>query len=216
VQYHTLITPLKLPEFQFVDQGFGLASEAGCKKPFSFSKADLAKRFLDLANAPDALVPGINYDELPCPKGKKASKKCKEKEGNGGDDDSPPRSADNEQPSQTNNDQPSRTSSQASSTTTSALATPKTSCEEIGRRDFEQLSKEYPSDEEFDEPEVIEERSRPGITFHDRRLKFEERAAKSFRPKKATACEGSRATKLNSKAYPGAEQAIMVCAPIKR
>jgi hypothetical protein len=67
------------------------------------SKADLANRFWDLANAPDELVPGINYDELPCPKGRKASKKCKEKNGERDEDDveSPSRTGDNNQPTQT-------------------------------------------------------------------------------------------------------------------
>jgi hypothetical protein len=62
---------------QFVEQGCGLANEAGCSSPFSFSKQDLAKRFLDFANAPDDLVPGINYDEMACPKGRKHPKSAR-------------------------------------------------------------------------------------------------------------------------------------------
>jgi len=87
-----------------VEQGFGLASEAGCSTPFSFFKQDLAKRFLDFANVPDELVPGINYDEMACPKGKKASKKCKEKNGDRDNNDSPSKTGSNnndKQPSQT-------------------------------------------------------------------------------------------------------------------
>jgi hypothetical protein len=96
---------------QFVDVGFGLASEAGCKTPFKFSKADLAKKFLDFANAPDGLIPeGINYDELPCPKGKKASKKCKDKNGEGDDDKKPPtETKKDDQPKATDNFKPSAT-----------------------------------------------------------------------------------------------------------
>jgi hypothetical protein len=85
---------------QFVDQGFGLASEAGCKTPFTFSKQALAEKFLDFSDAPDELVPGINYDELPCPKGKKASKKCKEKNGETDDEESSSKSRGDSQPIQ--------------------------------------------------------------------------------------------------------------------
>jgi hypothetical protein len=73
---------------QFVDQGFRLASEVGCKTPFTFSKQALAKKFLDFSDAPNKLVLGINYDKLLCPKGKKASKKYKKKNSESNDKDS--------------------------------------------------------------------------------------------------------------------------------
>ncbi|KAF2686380.1 hypothetical protein K458DRAFT_387388 [Lentithecium fluviatile CBS 122367] len=120
--------------------------------------ADLAKRILDFADAPDELVPGINYDEMPCARVKKASKKCKEKNGESDNDSTPSKTKDNNQPTQTNNqpsktsdqptktsDQPSRTRSQSSSITPSMVATAKVDCAAIGRNDMEVLSEENPS-----------------------------------------------------------------------
>jgi hypothetical protein len=46
----------------------------------------------------DELVPFINYDELPCPVGRKASKKCKEKNGNDEKEEDPSKTKDNNEP----------------------------------------------------------------------------------------------------------------------
>lgn len=181
-----------------VDPGFGLASAAGCKTPFSLSKTDLARRFLDFADAPDALVPGINYDEMPCPKGKKASKKCKEKNGETDDNDSPSKTGDNNQPTQTSN-QPSQTSDQASSTTSDAGPTAKVDCAALGRKDMDD-----PVEEEFpDEKEDLIEKRVGGPTLQSRRLTLE---ARGLGVKPGSSCGGQ----LNSKKYPSAGDKVMV------
>jgi hypothetical protein len=103
-----------------------LASEAGCKTPFSFSKTDVAAKFLGFADAPDELVPEIDYDQMPCPKGKKASKKCRERHGDS--DDSSSKSGGDSQPTQkstspeatTTDTQPTQTVVQSSATPTDA------------------------------------------------------------------------------------------------
>ncbi|KAF2463814.1 uncharacterized protein BDR25DRAFT_362485 [Lindgomyces ingoldianus] len=175
----------------FVDQGFGLASAAGCKTPFSFSKADLAKRFLDFAGAPDELVPGINYDEMPCPKGKKASKKCKEKNGENDNNNAPSRTRDN--------NQPTKTSQRPSTTTTDAGPTAKADCAAIGRNDMVALLEITPDVEEG----LVGKRA-VGTTLQNRRLE-----ARTFRPKKGDACVGSRKTTVESKKYPSAGENVM-------
>ncbi|KAH7400509.1 hypothetical protein DE146DRAFT_780973 [Phaeosphaeria sp. MPI-PUGE-AT-0046c] len=125
----------------FVDQGFGLASEAGCKTPFKFSKADLAKRFVDFSDAPDELVPGINYDTMPCPKGKKASKKCRDRNGEQDSDESASKTKDSAKSTSA-----SVVSSVVSSiVSSSATPLPTADCAAIGRRDTEALQEEYPS-----------------------------------------------------------------------
>jgi len=194
---------------QVADPGFGLASGAGCSTPFSFSKTDLAVRFLDFADAPDQLVPGINYDEMPCPKGKKASKKCKEKNGEKDEDDSPSKTGDNNQPTQTKDqpsktsDQPSQTSDQASSTTSDAGPTAKADCAAIGRKDMEAPVDEFPEEGE----DAIEKRV-GGATLQSRRLTLE---ARKLAPKKGSACEeGIESTTLNSRNYPSAGDTLMV------
>jgi hypothetical protein len=167
---------------QFVDVGFGLAGEAGCPTPFSFSKADLAKRFLDFADAPDALIPeGINYDELPCPKGKKASKKCKER--NGDHDD-------NDKPSPT----PTKDTSQPAKTSDPPVNTPKSDCAAIGQNDLDVFL--------ADNPSAVEKRV-VGTTLHSRRLQ-------SRNPKRGEACEGSRKTEVKSKRFPSSGDVAMV------
>jgi hypothetical protein len=84
-----------------MDFSFGLTTQAGCKSPF-FSKADLFSKFLEFADAPDELTPVISYEQLPCPKGKKASKKCREKNGESEDENPPSKTeANNGSPSKT-------------------------------------------------------------------------------------------------------------------
>jgi hypothetical protein len=186
-----------------------LASEAGCKTPFGFSKQALANRFLDLSNAPDELVPSINYDEMPCPKGKKASKRCKERNGEK-DEDQPPSKTEgnNNKPSPTgNNDHPSKTSNQPSSTSTqpasstiqsSSSASPKATndCAAIGKNDLETLSDEYESDD------VTETKRSLRSSLQSRRL-----LERSFSKKRgAKVCNVA----LESKRYPPSGEQFMV------
>ncbi|KAH5090123.1 hypothetical protein HBI38_042970 [Parastagonospora nodorum] len=189
----------------FVEQGFGLASAAGCKTPFSFSKPDLAKRFLDFADAPDELVPGLNYDDLPCPKGKKASKKCKEKIGDHNDSGSSSKTEDNKQstktPEQTtlttHSPTYSRISGQTSSSAPSATPTVKVDCAAIGRMDMEAFWDEFPEMKEHTvEKRVI------GTTLYSRRLEVRT-------PKSGVVCEGTAKTILASKEYPRAGDPFM-------
>jgi hypothetical protein len=172
-----------------VDQGFGLASEAGCKTLFSFSKADLAKRFLDLADAPDELVPGINYDELPCSKGKKASKRCRERNGEDENGNKPSKS---EAPTKS-----TVTSSQLSTTSASATPVARKDCAAIGRRDQRVLRQEYPD-------EIHEE------TVGDEVIGGRELLPRGYAPKKGTACKRLAATDLHSKNYPSASEPAVV------
>ena len=194
-----------------MDQGFGLASEAGCKTPFSFSKVDLAQKFLDFADAPDELIPGINYDDMPCPKGKKASKSCKKKNGEADKDRPPSKSKGKDNPTQTNDkptdkptqstNSPAQTTVQSStSSTTDAGPTPKADCAAIGRNDMRALSELTPSVEGGS----MEKRA-VGRTLQSRRLEV-----RSFSPKKGKACGGSRATNVDSKKYPSAKESVMV------
>jgi hypothetical protein len=197
---------------KFVEQGFGLASEAGCKASFSFSKADLAKRFLEFADAPDELIPGINYDEMPCPKGKKASKKCKEKNGESDDDKSPSITEDNSQPTQASNqpstakNEPSQTNNQPSSTTTDTGPTAKVDCAAIGREDLETLFETIPDEEEGG---LVEKRT-VGTTLQSRRLEPRNLKAKPGRTCKGFAGEQLGGGELKSKKYPTAGDSLMV------
>lgn len=61
--------------------GLSLSKEAGCgEPPFSISK--LVGAFLDFANVPDETVPGgIDYQNLPCPKGGCKGTRYREKPG---------------------------------------------------------------------------------------------------------------------------------------
>jgi hypothetical protein len=208
-----------------VDQGFGLASEAGCKTPFSFSKQALAEKFLDFTNAPDELVPEINYDDLPCPKGKKASKKCKEKNGESDEDeDSSSKSGDDNQPTQSStppeattadarptqtnaqssvtptDTQPTETSIQSSSTSSDPSPTATAYCEEIGRQDMEELLKEDPS--RYQDP--VEKRT-VGTTLQSRRLQ-----ARAFKPKPGNLCKDISKVEFPSNNYPSSGEAVMV------
>lgn len=181
-----------------MEAGFGLASEAGCKSIFSFSKTDLAAKFLDFANVPDEQVGPINYDELPCPKGKKASKRCKEKNGEKDEDESetPSKTEDRNQPTETN-DQASKTSDQASSTTTDAGPTARPDCDAIGRNNLENVLEEIPS-----EPE---EKRTVGTTLQGRRLQ-----ARDYGFKAGTSCKRKRKTTLDSRKYPQSGDEFMV------
>jgi hypothetical protein len=191
---------------QFVDQGFGLASAAGCKTPFTFSKAALAAKFVDFSDAPDELVPGLNLDEMPCPKGKKASKECKKKNGESEDED-PAKTGDNNQPTPTNDPQ----SSAVSSTSTSDSSVPTADCAAIGRKDQESLLEENPSLGE--EPDLPAKRA-VGSTLQSRRLEARKRG---FSEKSSQPCfTGKNVNKLiggmtiKSKKYPTAGDDSMV------
>jgi hypothetical protein len=193
----TLVRPVfQIPAhiLQFVDVGFGLAREAGCKTPFSFSKTDLAKKFLDFANAPDQLVPGINYDEMPCPKGKKASKRCKERNGESDKDESPSKTR--------NNNQPSQTSKQSTQSSADTRPTEKPDCATIGKNDLKILSEEVEIDE-------LTQKRIARTPLQARRLQI-----RDYKPKVAEVCKasknkGSGAT-LDSKKYPSAGEEFMV------
>lgn len=129
---------------------------------------------------------------MPCPKGKKASKKCRERNGERDNDESQTKSKDSPK---------STTATPASSTTSGSAAPPKSTpasltsstmsssatpiptadCAAIGRRDTEVLQEEYPDLE--DGPE--EERDNSGN--QDRSIHLEARAG-SYKPKRGKAC----------------------------
>ncbi|KAI8937308.1 hypothetical protein NX059_006515 [Plenodomus lindquistii] len=185
----------------FVDQGFGLASEAGCKAVFKFSKADLAKRFLDFADAPDELVPGINYEEMPCPKGKKASKECKKKNGEDDRSDVPSKTQASSPPASTT------TSSQASTPTSTVIPQATRSCDSIGRNDLKYLTD---MDSDNSGGEMVKRTL--GMAFHDRRL--QERAPQF---KRGDACKfknnDPKRVTLLSKKYPPSGDPFMIGKP---
>lgn len=170
---------------------------------FSFSKSELARRFLEFADAPDELAPGINYDEILCPKGKKASKKCKDKNGDKDEDNSntPSKTADSTQPSKSaDENQPIQTSTQPSASTIDAGPTATADCAAIGRKDLQVLLEDAPSVE----GEESAKRARR-TTFQSRRLE-----SRRFSFKEAETCVGSSKVFLNSKKYPTASEKVMV------
>ena len=179
-----------------MEQGFGLASEAGCSTPFSFFKQDLAKRFLDFANVPDELVPGINYDEMACPKGKKASKKCKEKNGDRDNNDSPSKTGSNnndKQPSQTAKNQPAKTD--------------KPNCAAIGRDDLKALASEIQSDDAVQKRAIRTSLQTRRLELHAR--DYSEKPGQVCQKKKAGGGK-TKGVEVKSKKYPSAGEDVMV------
>ena len=184
-----------------------MAREAGCQVPFGFSKPDLAKRFLDFANAPDQLVPGIDYDNMPCPKSKKASKRCRERNGESNEEKRPTKTENNNQPSPTSHNtftsqaniqssgsQPSTHSATPSSSSANARTT--ADCAAIGRDDLEALLEDFKSDE------IIEEKRDARVSIHSRRLQ-----ARGYNRKSGDVCKVT----LTSGRYPTAGDKFMVC-----
>jgi hypothetical protein len=159
---------------------------------------NLAKRFLDFADAPDELVPGINYDELPCPKVKKASKKCREKNGEKDSDSSPSKTRNNDQSTQTHTQLSSTVPSQVASSASSIKATASADCAAIGRRESELWFEENAEANE----DCISKRFL-GSTLHKRRLEVRDL-------KTGLVCKKLAKTDLSSKNYPSSGAAVMV------
>lgn len=209
-----------------MQSGLGLASQAGCSDAYSFSLENLISQFGALAGAPDELVPGLDYGKMPCPKGKKASKKCQEKNEREKSEDNnkatqtgnqpPSKTEEDSQPTQTGNErpsttgdqqQPTQTSKETSSTSDYVGPTAKPDCAAIGRNDFEALMEL----EIYEEEESLAEKRSLRSTLQSRRLE-----ARRLKPKEGYACivkdPGGRIrqTKLDSKKYPQSGDKPMV------
>jgi hypothetical protein len=100
----------------------------------------LKGKFADLANAPDALVAGVDAGDLPCPKGKKASKVCKKKNGDSDDGDekskSDPPKHDPPKHNPPNNDLPKNNRPTKPKEEPKTEPTLKPNCAAIGRNDM--------------------------------------------------------------------------------
>ncbi|KAF2796644.1 hypothetical protein K505DRAFT_335026 [Melanomma pulvis-pyrius CBS 109.77] len=169
------------------------AREAGCKTPFLFSKADIAKRFLDFADAMDELVPGVKFDEMPCPKGKKVSKKAKRRIVR-----KTTMTLHRAQKTAPNQPRPA-----ISPCPQQLMLGPmaKADCLAIGRNDMEALL-EIASDVEG---EGLAEKRAVVTTLQSRRLE-----ARSFRPKSGDTCQKSKLTQMPSKEYPSSGENVMI------
>lgn len=143
---------------------------------------------------------------MPCPKGKKASKKCKERNGDR-DDDKPASKTKDEGGSAA-----SKTSNSARSTSvgvtssivsSSAMPSPTTDCAALGRRDEEMTREMFPDAEDFLDEGTGEDAA--GV-ISSRDLQTRE----SYKPKKGSVCAGSAEFQLVSGKYPPSGAAFMV------
>jgi hypothetical protein len=127
------------------------------------------------------------------PKRKKASKKCKEKNGDRGNNDPPSKPGNNnnnnhnQQPSKTANNQPAKTD--------------KPDCDAIGRDDLKALASEIQSDN------AIQKRA-TRTSLQTRRLKLQTRG---YGTKKGEVCKKKgKGVSVDSKKYPSAGEKFMV------
>ncbi|KAH4663962.1 hypothetical protein HBH70_213330 [Parastagonospora nodorum] len=161
--------------------GLSTSEAAGCGKP-PFSLAKLAAKFFEIANVPDATLPGgIDYRTLPCPKGG-----CRgTKEGDN------PQERPQDRPK---SDAPSKTDSTSEISATASKSTSEFTPKATQTADCKAIVKKL-------ERESTAEKAQIARTLHDRRL-VGKRSKKSGKACKLNKRNRNSGWNLHSNSYP--------------